>query len=160
MNERWEAVMGDPLAAVAHCLPERVELEAILRQATHDGLKQRQFSDPVFLNAVETLLRDARAPQQRDIALAYGETILKLWSDPMIRLRFVECLWETVNERCDERTTGGSGTRSRCLPRREELESLLEQTAFEWVEERRRALQPRDRQDERRRWAPAVLSFS
>jgi hypothetical protein len=160
MNERWESRIAGRQASDAGCVPGRGELEELLRQASCDGLTRGSCSDPVFLSAVETLLRHAGTLEQQDIHLTYGETILKLWSDQKIRFRFVECLGQVIDERRMADFTEGEGAPARCLPGRGRLEALLDQTAFDWVEERRRAVEAGRGGEAERCTGTAVLSFS
>jgi hypothetical protein len=143
MNQRAEAMAGGREATAADCLPARAEMELLMRQSTGVESMDMEPDDVDYLDAVEMLLRLAEPPLLPDLTRPYGETILTLWSSQMIRFYFLEYLGQGIQERCSTELDANRASHGRCLPPRHHLERMLEQSAFEWVEERRRSMDTR-----------------
>jgi len=143
MNQRVEAMTGDHPVTAADCLPARPEMELLLRQSMPAESMGTEPDDLAYLDAVETLLRLAEPSLLPDLTRPYGETILTLWSAQMIRFRFLDYLGQGIQERYSTDLDADRASQGRCLPPRRRLERMLEQSAFEWMEERRRSMDAR-----------------
>jgi hypothetical protein len=160
LNTRWEALCSGDSAPAASAVPARAELQQLLQQTAREGPVLSGFNDPVFLDAVETRLRNAGRRPEWEIDRVFGPAILKLWADQRIGFRFIERVWRRISAPSGTPDQEERDVRSGGYIRREELESMLEQAAFEWVEERRRTMLKYDGPAEEQPWTPAVLSFS
>jgi hypothetical protein len=160
MNQRAEALAIGRATTGADCLPTRPEMEFILRQSARAESMGTEPDDLAYLDAVEMLLRHTGRPLLSDLTSAYGESILTLWSGQMIRFRFLEYLWQGIQERYAADLDADRISQGRTLPSRSHLERMLEQSAFEWMEERRRSMEARAGGHPGRSGEQTPLSFS